>query len=79
MRRVLELLNVQRVFLELPPSHLEFDDGALVVVAVRVLRCRENRDHLREVPLAVAVLVGLPVVHAVALELHLVRPWVSST
>ena len=58
--RVVELLDVESIVLELY-------EGALVVVDVAVVGCRENRDHCREVGLAV------PLVHLVALDLGLVR------
>ena len=56
-------------------AYFELDDGALVVVTVGVLGCRENGDYLGEVALPVSVLRRLPIVHAVSFVLHLMRPF----
>ena len=69
MGGVLELLNVKSIFLELK-SYLEFDDGSLVIVTIRVLWCRENCDDLWKVSLLVSVFGGFPIVHSVSLVLH---------
>lgn len=60
-------------------SYLKLDDGPLVVVTVRVLRRREDRNDLREVPFPVPVLRRPPVVHSVSLVLHLVGPAITSS
>ncbi len=59
MRRVVELLYVERVV-------LEFDDCAFVVVHVAVVGGREDRDDDGE------LLGTVPLVHLVAVELGLV-------
>lgn len=56
-----------------PNTYLKLDNRPLVVVRIRVLRRRENSNHLGEVTVTVTVTRTLPIVHPVTLVLHLMR------